>query len=63
MHNNHDMAKASLLTKETTNAVVDKVRAHNNNHGKVGELSYWKDHYHWTLAKTHWKTLYPLNEG
>ena len=40
------MAKAILLTKETTNAVVDEVRAHGNDHGEVGELSYWMDHYH-----------------
>ena len=46
MYDDHDMAKAILLTKETTNAVVDEVRAHGNDHGEVGELSYWTDHYH-----------------
>ena len=40
------MAKAILLTKETTNAVVDDVRAHGKDHVEVVELSYWTDHYH-----------------
>ena len=46
------MAKAILLTEKTTNAVVDKVRAHGKGHGEVGELSYWTDHYHGSSAKT-----------
>ena len=45
-YDNHNMAKAILLTKETTNAVVDGVRAHGKDHVKVVELSYWTYHYH-----------------
>ena len=40
------MSEAIILTEETTNAVVDKVK-----------LSYRTDHYHCTSAKTNWKTL------
>ena len=48
-YDDHDMAEAIILTEETTNAVVDKVRGHGKEHG---ELSYWTDHYHETSAKT-----------
>ena len=46
------MAEAILLTEDTTNAVVDKVRAHGKDHDEVGELSCWTNHYHGTSAKT-----------
>ena len=46
------MAEAILLTEDTTNAVVDKVRAHGKDHDKVGELSCWTNHYHGTSAST-----------
>ena len=51
------MAEAIILTEETLNAVVDKVRGHSKEHGELGELSYWTYHYHWALAKAQWKTL------
>ena len=57
------MAEAILLTEETTNAVVDEVRAHGKDHGEVGELSYWTDHYHCTSAETQWKTLGRSDDG
>ena len=50
------MAEAIILTEETTNAVVDKVRGHGKDHGELGELgehTYWTDHYHGDLSKTH----------
>ena len=40
------MAKAIILTEETTNTVVDEERAHSKDHGEVGELFYWTDYYH-----------------
>ena len=43
-YDDHDMAEAIILTEETTNAVVDKVRGHGKEHGELGELSYWTDH-------------------
>ena len=45
-YDDHDMAEAIILTEETTNAVVDEVRGHCKDHGGLGELSYWTDHYH-----------------
>ena len=46
------MAQAIILTEYTTNAVVEEVRAHDKDHGEVGELSYWTNHYHGTSSKT-----------
>ena len=43
MYDNHDMAEAIILTEETSNVVVDKVREHGKEHGELGELSYWTD--------------------
>ena len=40
------MAEAIILTEETLNALVDKVRGRSKEHGELGELSYWTDHYH-----------------
>ena len=40
------MAEAIILTEETSNTMVDKVRGHSKEHGELGELSYWTDHYH-----------------
>ena len=42
-HNDHNMAKAVILTEETSNAMVDKVRAHGKEHIELSELSYWTD--------------------
>ena len=52
------MAEAIILTEETTNAVVDKVRGHSQDHGELGEHTYWTDHYHGDSSKTHWKSLH-----
>ena len=42
-YDDHDMAKAVILTKEAMNAMVDKVRAHGKEDGELGKLSYWTD--------------------
>ena len=42
-YDDHDMAKAVILTEEASNAVVDKVRAHGKEDGELGKLSYWTD--------------------
>ena len=52
-YDDHDMAKAIILTEDTMNTVVDQVRGHGKDHGELGELSCWTDHYHGTSSKTH----------
>ena len=41
----HDMATAILLTKVTTDTVGDKIRIHDKQHGRLGELSFRHDPY------------------
>ena len=39
-YDDHDMAKAVILTEEISTAVVDKVKVHGKSHGELGEVSY-----------------------
>ena len=38
-YDDHNMAKAIILTEETTNSVVDKVRGHGHEQGVLGKHS------------------------
>ena len=42
-YDDHDMAKAVILSEEILTAVVDKVKAHGKGHGELGVLSYLTD--------------------
>ena len=42
-YDDHDMAKAIILTEEASNVMVDKVRAHGKEDGELGKLFYWTD--------------------
>ena len=42
-YDDHDMAKAVILTEEASNAVVDKARVHGKEDGELSELSSWTD--------------------
>ena len=42
-YDDHDMAKAVILTEEVSNTMMDKVRAHGKEDGELGEISYWTD--------------------
>ena len=48
----HDMAMAILLTKVTTDTVGDKIRIHDKQHGRLGELSFRHDPYTKVRPKT-----------
>ena len=39
-YDDHDMAKALILSEEISTAEVDKVKAHGKGHGELGEVSY-----------------------
>ena len=39
-YDDHDMAKAVILTEEISIAAVDKVKAHGKGHGELSEVSY-----------------------
>ena len=40
MYDDHDMAKALILSEEISTMVVDKVKAHGKGHGEPGEPFY-----------------------
>ena len=40
MYDDHDMAKALILSEEISTTVVDKVKAHGMGHGELGEPFY-----------------------
>ena len=40
MYDDHDMAKALILSEEISTTVVDKVKAHGKGHGELGEPFY-----------------------
>ena len=40
MYDDHDMAKALILSEEISTTVVDKVKAHGKGHGEPGEPFY-----------------------
>ena len=42
-YDDHDMAKALILSEEISTAEVDKVKAHGIGHGELGEHSYLTD--------------------
>ena len=42
-YDDHNMAKAVILSEEISTAVVDKVKAHSKGHGELGVLSYLTD--------------------